>query len=58
MPSRIMPAYVSGNVPARWVLAVQDARQKEHYLNADRPAREGHEVGDVITAQDPLVNLP
>ena len=55
---RFQPGFVSGVVDERWVLVVTDSRGKDHYVNVKGEVWERHDVGDVITAEDPLVNLP
>lgn len=48
----------SGTIPARWVVVVRDASGKEHFVNVEPKVWEQCEVGDVISADDPLVDLP
>jgi hypothetical protein len=50
-------AYGSGMISARWVLVVKDDTDREHYVNVDPSVWESHGEGDVVTADDPLVNL-
>lgn len=50
--------YGSGTVEERWVLVVRDNTGEEHYLNVEKPIWDSHEIGDWISADDPLVNLP
>ena len=54
---RIQQGFVTGPVPPRWVVAVADEAGKEHYVGVERTVREQHEVGDMITKDDPLVEI-
>lgn len=55
---RYQTGFVSGVVDERWVLVVTDSSGKDHYVNVEPTVWERHEVGDVISADSPLVNLP
>ncbi len=50
-------AYGSATISARWVLVVKDEKDREHYVNVDPSVWESHGEGDLITAEQPLVNL-
>lgn len=50
--------YGSGTVNERWVLVVKDSAGKDHYVNVEQQVWHNHSVGDTISANDPLVNLP
>lgn len=58
VPVDFIPVRVTGVVPARWVLVVQDAAGEEHGVDVDRAVWDTHEVGDVITADNPLIKVP
>ncbi len=49
--------FVSGIVPARWVLIVNDSRDREHVVSVDAAVWTAHQVGDEITAENPLVDI-
>ena len=51
------PGFVSGRVPPRWVVVVADEAGKEHYVGVEQTVGEQPEVGDVITKDDPLVEI-
>ena len=53
-----VPAVTEGPVAERWILVVLDESGEEHYVNVAYRTWEEHEIGDVITAEDPLVNTP
>lgn len=41
-------------VGERWVLIVRDHAGREHPVNVDEPTWRAHDVGDVISSDDPL----
>lgn len=47
----------SATTPARWVVIVRDESGTDHYVNVDPSVWEECEPGDVITANNSLVNL-
>lgn len=49
--------FVSGVVPARWVLVASDSRGREHMVSVDAAVWIAHQVGDEITAENPLVDV-
>ena len=53
----LAPVRLIGVIPVRWVLVVQDASGKEHGVDVDRTVWDVHEVGDVITAEHPLIEV-
>lgn len=55
---RYQTGFVSGVVDARWVLVVTDSSGKDHYVNVGLEVWERHDIGDVIDADDPLINIP
>lgn len=54
---RFAQGFVSGPVPLRWVVVVVDEAGKEHYIAVEQSVGEQVEVGDVVTADDPLVEV-
>lgn len=54
----IVPVRVTGVVPPRWVLIVKDASGKEHGVDVDKAVWDALEVGDVVTADNPLIKIP
>lgn len=50
--------YGSGTVAARWILVIKDKRGEEHYVNVGQQVWDQHREGDIITPDDPLVDLP
>ena len=49
--------FVSGPVPPRWVVVVADEAGKEHYVGVEQTVWEKWELGDVITKDNPLVEI-
>lgn len=58
VPVDFVPVRVTGVVPTRWVLVVQDAAGDEHGVDVDRTVWEVHQVGDVVSADNPLIRVP
>ena len=54
---RYLTGFVSGVVDERWILVVTDGDGKDHYVNVHSEVWEQHGVGDVVTADDPLINI-
>ena len=57
IPAQLQQGWVSGTVPPRWVLVVEDSAGKEHVVAVASDVWKGHEVGDVVTADNPLVDI-
>ena len=43
--------------PTRWLLVVQDRRGRDHFLGVEAEVWERHDVGDVVTAEHPLIAI-
>lgn len=54
---RFQQGFVSGHVPPRWVVVVADDAGKEHYVGVEQLVWEQCEAGDVITKQEPLIEI-
>jgi len=47
-----------GTAPlTRWLLVVEDLKGKQHFVGVEADVWERHDVGDVITADDPLIAI-
>lgn len=49
--------WVSGTVPPRWVLVVTDSVGKEHVVAVAPEVWASYEVGDVVKADNPLIDI-
>lgn len=41
--------------PTRWLLVVEDLKGREHFVGVEADVWKRHDVGDVVTADDPLI---
>ena len=57
VPAHLQQGWVSGTVPPRWVLVVTDSSGKEHAVAVAQEVWAAHDVGDVVTADDPLIDI-
>jgi len=57
MPAHLQQGWVSGTVPPRWVLVVKDIADKEHVVAVAAEIWQSYDVGDLVTADDPLVDI-
>ena len=57
VPGHLQQGWVSGTVPPRWVLVVKDIADKEHVVAVAAEIWQSYEVGDLVTANEPLVDI-
>ncbi len=57
VPGHLQQGWVSGTVPPRWVLVVKDIADKEHAVAVAAEIWQSYEVGDLVTANEPLVDI-
>ena len=57
IPAGLQQGWVSGAVPPRWVLVVTDSGGKEHVVAVAPEVWASYEVGDVVSADNPLIDI-
>ncbi|MDQ2850361.1 MAG: hypothetical protein M3Y49_06440 [Actinomycetota bacterium] len=57
MPAGLQQSWVSGSVPPRWVLVVKDIGGKDHVVAVTGEVWHSYGERDLITADDPLVDI-
>ena len=57
MGGELQAGWAGAAPPTRWLLVVQDLKGKEHFVGVDADVWEQLQVGDVITAGNPLIDV-